>query len=464
MKKNTKINLNLFNSNLNNKFNSIPFSRSENDLGDIKYLPPVSKEWKNTVYYYNNNNMKNLPIYNINANKIIKSYFNLHFTSHKFIDSIFRGRKKRRNFLRRIYTSKLETKHTNSNIIITLYTMNIAKHFMKHRHKHITVYLYKYIGAIWKKRLKNKIKSLNFFMKYNKQNYSLLKADKSNLALAKYKCQEKNNLFLYKYKMLEKSLMWYNLYLKLYLSKAIKYTYFNKLKLLRRYQLNDFLNKFKFERNVFLYKLNNLISNIYNNNVDFNIINLKSLTFNTDIFTEALSLKIKRKKAKVPKGINGILKRAYLPKVNRVIETSKHIKQKNNIFKENILKYLHMFTDVNFKEIDPELNMSKEIKIISPKDDLNNPNLKNLIFNSIKYKNMGGIRLEVKGRLTKRYRADRSIYRLKWKGGLKNIDSSYKELSTVVYRGYYKPNVLYSLAKSKRRIGAFAVKGWISGK
>ena len=29
------------------------------------------------------------------------------------------------------------------------------------------------------------------------------------------------------------------------------------------------------------------------------------------------------------------------------------------------------------------------------------------------YKNMGGIRLEVKGRLTKRYRADRSIYSLK---------------------------------------------------
>ena len=32
-----------------------------------------------------------------------------------------------------------------------------------------------------------------------------------------------------------------------------------------------------------------------------------------------------------------------------------------------------------------------------------------LIFNSINYKNMSGIRLEVKGRLTKRYRADRSI-------------------------------------------------------
>ena len=77
---------------------------------------------------------------------------------------------------------------------------------------------------------------------------------------------------------------------------------------------------------------------------------------------------------------------------------------------------------------------------------------------------MGGIRLEVKGRLTKRYRADRSVYSLKWKGGLKNIDSSFKGLSTVIFRGYADSNVEYSIRASKRRIGAFAVKGWVSGK
>jgi hypothetical protein len=31
-------------------------------------------------------------------------------------------------------------------------------------------------------------------------------------------------------------------------------------------------------------------------------------------------------------------------------------------------------------------------------------------------------------------------------------------------RGYAKPNLDYSIFTSKRRIGAFAVKGWISGK
>jgi hypothetical protein len=77
---------------------------------------------------------------------------------------------------------------------------------------------------------------------------------------------------------------------------------------------------------------------------------------------------------------------------------------------------------------------------------------------------MGGIRLTVKGRLTKRYRADRTVYKLKWKGGLRNIDSSYNKLSSVLFRGNSKSNVTESMSKSKRRVGSYAVKGWISGK
>lgn len=83
----------------------------------------------------------------------------------------------------------------------------------------------------------------------------------------------------------------------------------------------------------------------------------------------------------------------------------------------------------------------------------------NTIFNSIDYKNMRGIRLEVKGRLTKRYRADRSVYIPKLKGGLKNVNSSFKGLRTVLFRGNSNSNVSYSVFNSKRRIGAFAVKG-----
>jgi len=89
---------------------------------------------------------------------------------------------------------------------------------------------------------------------------------------------------------------------------------------------------------------------------------------------------------------------------------------------------------------------------------------KKIIFNSIKYKNFNGIKLLVKGRLTKRYRADRAIYKIRWIGGLKNRDASFRNLSSVNFRGFLNSNVEYSIGVGKRRIGAFAVQGWISGK
>jgi hypothetical protein len=77
---------------------------------------------------------------------------------------------------------------------------------------------------------------------------------------------------------------------------------------------------------------------------------------------------------------------------------------------------------------------------------------------------MAGVRLEARGRLTRRFTASRSVFKLKWKGGLNNIESSRKGLSTVILRGHAKSNVQYSLINSKNRNGAFGVRGWISGK
>ena len=75
---------------------------------------------------------------------------------------------------------------------------------------------------------------------------------------------------------------------------------------------------------------------------------------------------------------------------------------------------------------------------------------------------MAGVRVEAKGRLTKRFTASRSVFKLKWKGGLKNVDSSFKELSTVMLRVIL--NLMYNILNlnSKNRNGAFGIKGWIS--
>ena len=46
--------------------------------------------------------------------------------------------------------------------------------------------------------------------------------------------------------------------------------------------------------------------------------------------------------------------------------------------------------------------------------------LKYIILNNIKYKRVSGVRLEAAGRLTKRYTASRSRYKVIYKGNLEN--------------------------------------------
>jgi hypothetical protein len=90
------------------------------------------------------------------------------------------------------------------------------------------------------------------------------------------------------------------------------------------------------------------------------------------------------------------------------------------------------------------------------------------VLNIIRYKWVSGVRLEAAGRLTRRYTAARSLFKFRYKGSLKNIDysqktdTSKKNVSTVMLRHYVKANSQYSFTKSKRRIGAFGLKGWIS--
>ena len=43
-----------------------------------------------------------------------------------------------------------------------------------------------------------------------------------------------------------------------------------------------------------------------------------------------------------------------------------------------------------------------------------------------------GIRVEAKGRLTKRLTASRAVYKIRYKGYLKNIYSSYNKISTII--------------------------------
>jgi len=133
MKKN--LNIKIFNNNLNNNSKTVALRKKIGDIGKTKYLPSFSKEWKNTIYCYNKNMLKNIPVNDVNINKIIQSYFNLYFKDHKYVGSRkFILLRRRRTFLRKIYVSNAEIKHTNNKAIITLFTVNREKKILKRKY------------------------------------------------------------------------------------------------------------------------------------------------------------------------------------------------------------------------------------------------------------------------------------------------------------------------------------------
>ena len=146
-----------------------------------------------------------------------------------------------------------------------------------------------------------------------------------------------------------------------------------------------------------------------------------------------------------------------------------------NIFKYKYLYYFSLmkkttkdkFKDKNYdllnQLIQTRLNhqylQHKNTKsIIKKNNTIENINL----LNTIEDKYVAAIRLHLSGRLTRRFVAARSISKKRYKGSLKNIDSSIKGLSSVMLRGHVKSNLQYTKLSSKRRIGSFGIKGWIS--
>ena len=230
------------------------------------------------------------------------------------------------------------------------------------------------------------------------------------------------------------------------------------------------MNKYKFE-NKFLSKLNPLIARFYNKEVEFNIVNLKTLYLNSDIFTEAISLKLKNRNNRLLQVLRSSLSMVKLPKVNRIREQYSKINIKElwlnkvNNLNINLLDSKHSTKDTLNNLL---LDLFNDYSYINKENDENTANKSNLllnfIINSLKHKNMAGARLEAKGRLTRRFTASRSVFKIKWKGSLKNIDSSYRGLSSVILRGHVKSNLQYSLINSKTRNGAFGLKGWVSSK
>lgn len=121
-------------------FNLDTSAEKSNELAlKARHYPPANQEWSNSIYAYNKNLIKPLPVTDNLVYKILNSYFNLglfhakikkkakrlHIRSRRLRR---RSRRTRIRFIRRtinrIFLSRAEMKHTNNKVIITVYTYN----------------------------------------------------------------------------------------------------------------------------------------------------------------------------------------------------------------------------------------------------------------------------------------------------------------------------------------------------
>jgi hypothetical protein len=235
-------------------------------------------------------------------------------------------------------------------------------------------------------------------------------------------------------------------------------------------------NKLKFDR-VFMSQLINLVQQIYNKKVELNIVNLKKMHLNSDIYTQAVSLKLRNRDNNLYKVLKASLRKIKLPVIRKINEIQKKAVKEEffvNRIRNNTISTMFSIKNKKTKNINDRLQNlllkfypladNLKINVLKRSNKKRYVSLENFVIRSLKHLNLRGIKVEAKGRLTRRFTASRSVLKRKWKGGLKNVDSSFKGLSTIMLRGIVKSNLQYSTISSKNRNGAYGVKGWVSSK
>lgn len=410
------------------------------------HSPPATKEWSNSIYSYDKNSLfKLLPLQDKNTYKVLRGYFNFNAGKLKNFKRLAKAK---------IFISKPEIKHSINKVVITIYTYNREKFYFIYKLKKLsklfinnfkynkaklllkrTKFIYKYIRNEYISRLSTLLK--NTFNKKNLDKYYLNFLDIIIIKLLDYNnfLKKKKNREFVSYLKNNKEKFILNL-----MKKFLKIEYKNIL-LYKYYYAMLYFNSYKFNINNLL-GLKEILSKIYNKKIELNIINLKYLYLDNNIFTEAIVRKLKDRKKRIQKVLKMSLRLVRKPSLNIYLYNKPYL-----IYLENIL---------HTKNLKKEMTYTKNIifKPFAYKTRL-------LLF-FLKHKVVSGIRIQGTGRLTQRLTASRSMSKEKYKGSLKNLNSSYANLPTIMLRGFVKSNLQYVNLNSKTRNGAFGVKSWLS--
>jgi hypothetical protein len=411
------------------------FDNKKSNIDYTRHFPPTNIEWSNSIYTYNKNSLRYLPFVDKMLITLIKSYFNLFNIKHDHkISSLNKSIKFRRLSINKIFVSKVELKHTSSKIIITIYIYNRHKKYLLNKIKKIDR-IVQLNNTNFLKKIKLEI--INIIEQINKE---------KKLLTENFEWKDYQNFDNFEEIIIED-------FIKKSLEKEILKIFYENLL---------YFNRFKFE-NTYLLKFKNLIYKFYNKKIEFNIVNLEYLYLNSDILSESIVLKLRKRSNRLLQVLKTSLNMVKLPSINKLGVSSNLNKIKyDKTLSLNNVQNLNILLQTFFKKYQNTDKFDTLLQEIFPLFSKKEEDIQNNVLNCIKYKSISGIRLEVTGRLTRRLTAARSVFKLKYKGSLKNIDSSYKGLSSVVLRGHVKSNIQYANINSKTRNGSFGVKGWIS--
>lgn len=302
--------------------------------------------------------------------------------------------------LKRVFTNIPHIKHTNNVISILIYIFNKNKAY-----------------------LKNKLIQLRLIYNSNKFNEEIPK----NMTLLNRKMN--SNIIIKR--IINLNSYEYSYYLlKNALEKIAKNKSINVF-LKRTYLANIYLNNNKFNY-INLLNLKEILYRIYEKKVKINITNIKYVYMENNIFVESITRKLNDRKKGVLRVLKKALKLIKIADINisLLLKEKRMMKYINNII--NTKKYTNYINDYSSNKYKTILRSIKNIHVI-------------------------GISLEAKGRLTKRMTASRSVYKLKYKGNLKNVYSCYYKVSTHLIRGFNKSNINFVNNNSKNKNGSYGI-------
>ena|ERR1700712_1806508 len=318
---------------------------------------------------------------------ILKSYFNSNI-KNKVLKKKIQNKKslKRQPFrfkrlsTKRVFVGKGDLKYSNDKVIITFYVYNTEGMYLSniyHKEKRAIYYPNKQL-----KILKNK----NTEKKQNKQPKEIIVTYNR-----KFKLNEISNL--------PKNYEWYISYITRFIAKKNKVLnlineysetirslvntniltesdklifydkiiYYNNssypnfksfLKLLENIYFANFFkyyyllsfNKTKFDI-TYLEKLVDLVQKLYYKDVKFNIVNLKKMHLNSDIYTQAVVLKLKDNKNKLYRVLKKSLRKVKVPKISRIEEKQGKVNKKESLINKVRNNYINsMFMDNYVKD------------------------------------------------------------------------------------------------------------------